>query len=85
VVTVDCGSTSTEALAHAAAQGIDVIVADHHLPSTPLPPATALINPRRPDDRYPDKDLCGAGVAHALLRGLSWTDAALDPDAGLDL
>ena len=56
--------------------GIDVIVTDHHLPEAELPPAVAVVNPNRRDCGYPDKNLCGAGVAlklaEALLRTLGW-------------
>ncbi len=50
--------------------GIDVIVTDHHLPETELPPALAVLNPNRPDCAYPDKSLCGAGVALKLVQAV---------------
>ena len=64
---------------HASALGIDVIVTDHHLPEAELPPALAVLNPNRPDCSYPEKNLCGAGVAFklidALVRRLGWETA----------
>lgn len=85
LVTVDCGSSSHPALRRAVELGMDVIVTDHHPPHGPPPPALALLNPRAVGEGYPDHDLCGAGVAHALLRALAADGADLDPDAGLDL
>jgi len=69
IVTCDCGTTAHEAVARARAAGLDVIVTDHHLPGD-LPPANAVINPRRPDCPSVSKDLCGAGVAFKLVQGL---------------
>jgi single-stranded-DNA-specific exonuclease len=76
IVSVDTGIRAAEVVRHAASLGIDVIVTDHHLPETELPPALAVLNPNRPDCRYPEKNLCGAGVAfklaQALLATLDW-------------
>src|SRR5205085_10875478 len=60
----------TEVVKHASALGIDVIVTDHHLPEAELPPALAVLNPNRPDCTYPEKNLCGAGVALKLVEAL---------------
>ncbi|HWB99666.1 MAG TPA: DHHA1 domain-containing protein, partial [Bryobacteraceae bacterium] len=49
---------------------IDVIITDHHLPETELPPALAVLNPNRPGCPYPEKNLCGVGVAFKLVQGL---------------
>ncbi len=76
IVSVDTGIRAGETVRRAAAQGIDVIITDHHLPEEELPPAWAVLNPNRPDCEYPNKDLCGAGVAFklasVLLEGLDW-------------
>lgn len=71
LVTVDCGIRSVEEVARAQALGVDVIVTDHHLPGPELPPAHAVVNPRRPDCRYVFKDLCGACVAFKLAWSLA--------------
>ncbi|MYI44941.1 MAG: single-stranded-DNA-specific exonuclease RecJ, partial [Gemmatimonadetes bacterium] len=63
LVTVDCGIAALEPVRLAADAGVDVIVTDHHAPGPCLPDALAVVNPNRPDCSYPNKDLCGAGVA----------------------
>ena len=50
--------------------GIDLIITDHHEPDTELPVAVAVINPRRHDCDYPDKNLAGVGVALKLVQAL---------------
>lgn len=70
VVSVDTGIRARAVVEHAQTLGIDVIVTDHHLPEESLPPALAVINPNRPDCQYPDKNLCGAGVAFKLVQAL---------------
>ncbi|HTB18619.1 MAG TPA: single-stranded-DNA-specific exonuclease RecJ [Bryobacteraceae bacterium] len=76
IISVDTGIRASEVVREARERGIDVIVTDHHLPDAELPPALAVLNPNRRDCRYPDKNLCGAGVAfklvHALLATLGW-------------
>ena len=76
IVSVDSGIRAAEVVARANAVGIDVIVTDHHLPDAQLPPALAVLNPNRPGCEYPEKNLCGAGVAfklvQALLASLRW-------------
>lgn len=73
IVTCDCGITANSAVAAARAAGIDVIVTDHHLPGDELPPANAVIDPRRPDCKSEDKNLCGTGVAFKLAQALVQT------------
>jgi single-stranded-DNA-specific exonuclease len=70
IVTCDCGITAIETVAAARAAGMDVIVTDHHLPGDALPPASAVLDPRRPDCPSEDKDLCGTGVAFKLAQAL---------------
>ena len=70
VVSVDCGIRSQAAAARARELGIDLIVTDHHEPDAVLPPALAVINPKRPDCDYPEKNLAGVGVALKLVQAL---------------
>jgi len=70
IVSVDTGIRASEVVMRANELGIDVIVTDHHLPETDLPPALAVLNPSRPDCIYPEKNLCGAGVAFKLVQAL---------------
>ena len=76
IVSVDTGIRANDVVKHAAGLGIDCIVTDHHLPETELPRAVAVLNPNRPDCGYPEKNLCGAGVAlklmDALVRAAGW-------------
>ena len=71
VISVDCGIRSPDEALHARTIGLDLIITDHHHPSEgPLPPATAVINPKQPGDVYPDKDLAGVGIAYKLAEAL---------------
>ena len=70
VVSVDTGIRAAEVVRHANSLGIDVIVTDHHLPDADIPPALAVLNPNRPGCPYPNKHLCGAGVAFKLVQAL---------------
>lgn len=69
IVTVDCGSTSHEALAEAARQDVDVVVIDHHQMASELPVAHALVNPNREDDLSGLGHLCACGVVFMVLAG----------------
>ena len=71
IVSVDTGIRANAVVEHARTLGIDVIVTDHHLPESELPPAVAVLNPNRPDCDYPEKNLCGAGVAFKLMDALA--------------
>jgi single-stranded-DNA-specific exonuclease len=70
IISVDTGIRAGEVVRTASALGIDVIVTDHHLPEAELPPALAVLNPNRRDCAYPEKNLCGAGVALKLIQAL---------------
>jgi len=71
LVTVDCGILAHGAVEEAKAQGLDVIVTDHHPPGEELPGALAVLNPSRGDSLYPNSDLCGTGVAFKLCQALA--------------
>lgn len=76
VVTVDNGISAVEEAACAKELGLDLIITDHHLPGDTLPDAIAVVDPKRPDDESPFKDLCGAGVAFKLCAALEGCDPA---------
>jgi single-stranded-DNA-specific exonuclease len=70
VISVDCGIRGAEAARRARELGLDLIITDHHEPDRELPPALAVINPKRADCSYPDKYLAGVGVALKLVQAL---------------
>ncbi len=69
-ISVDCGIRGVEAARRARELGLDLIITDHHEPDTELPDAVAVINPKRHDCTYPDKNLAGVGVALKLVQAL---------------
>src|SRR5580765_5347086 len=70
IVSVDCGIRGAEAARRARDLGVDLVITDHHEPDVELPPALAVINPKRHDCAYPDKYLAGVGVALKLVQAL---------------
>ncbi len=70
IISVDTGIRAAEVVRRAHELSIDVIITDHHLPEADLPPALAVLNPNRPDCHYPEKNLCGVGVAFKLVQAL---------------
>ncbi len=70
IVSVDCGIRATEAACRARDLGLDLIITDHHEPDAEVPPAFAVINPKRPGCAYPEKMLAGVGVAFKLVQAL---------------
>ena len=70
IVSVDCGIRAPEAARRARELGVDLIITDHHEPDAELPDACAVVNPKRHDCSYPDKNLAGVGVALKLVQAL---------------
>jgi single-stranded-DNA-specific exonuclease len=71
IIILDCGIKAIEEIAYAKEQGIDFIICDHHVPDDTLPPAVAVINPKRQDDTYPFKHLCGCGVGFKFMQAFA--------------
>lgn len=71
IITVDTGITAGEEVNFAKEHGIDIIITDHHECKDSVPDATAVINPKRVDCKYPFKDLAGVGVAFKLICALN--------------
>ncbi|MGQ9863306.1 MAG: single-stranded-DNA-specific exonuclease RecJ [Bacteroidia bacterium] len=67
VLTLDCGTNDHPALEYLKAQGIPVIICDHHEVQGAVAPHYAFLNPKQPGETYPFRDLCGAGVTYKLL------------------
>ncbi len=87
VITVDCGIRAVPQAEHARQIGLDLIITDHHTPGADLPEVVALINPKQPDDAYPEKNLAGVGVAFKLASALlnRFPAPKLTPEHLLDL
>ncbi len=73
VVSVDTGIREVETVERGNQLGIDTIITDHHLPDVAPPPALVVLNPNQPHCPYPEKNLCGVGVAFKLAQGLLGT------------
>lgn len=71
MITVDCGITGADEVAHARNLGIDVIISDHHERGKDLPDAVAILDPKQPECGYPFKELAGVGVAFKLVQAVS--------------
>ena len=85
LVTVDCGSSSTEEVEVASSLGVDVIVTDHHTLSDNPPTTIALVNPSRGDSNYPYGGLTGAGLSFKLVEALWSALGRPRPDHFLEL
>ncbi len=87
LITVDCGISSVAEVARASELGMRVIITDHHQVPEVLPDAAAIINPHRPTDPYPYKELAGVGIAWKLVVAYlqRYPNPEIDPDQWLDL
>jgi len=70
IITIDCGIADVEPAEHAKKLNIDLIITDHHIPGQKLPSAYAIVNPKQIDCDYPEKMLCGSGVAFKLIQAI---------------
>ena len=71
IIILDCGIKAVEEITYAKEQGIDFIICDHHVPDEEMPPAVAILNPKREDDSYPFKQLCGCGVGFKFMQAFA--------------
>ena len=81
IITCDNGIAAFEQVRHAKEKGMTVVVTDHHeVPfetedngekKEVLPPADAVIDPKRKDGSYPFSEICGAVVAYKFLQVLT--------------
>lgn len=71
IIILDCGIKALEEIAYAKELGIDFIICDHHVPDEKMPPAVAILNPKRKDDTYPFKHLCGCGVGFKFMQAFA--------------
>lgn len=77
IITVDCGISNVQEIAHANELGLDVIVTDHHNPPATLPDAAVFLDPKLEDSGYPFKDISGAAVAFKLAEALRFRKSEL--------
>lgn len=74
VISVDCGIKAHTVASYAQQFGIDLIITDHHIPEGEIPSAFAVLNPKRRDCPYPEKNLAGCGVAFKLAQALIYEE-----------
>jgi single-stranded-DNA-specific exonuclease len=68
IITVDCSVSCREEVAYARERGVDTIITDHHEPPPEIPPAVAVLDPKRSDSKYPFRELAGCGVAYRFMQ-----------------
>ncbi len=83
IVTVDCGTTSNEAVEEAIRQGMDVVVTDHHVAGSDFPSQAIQVNPQQDGCTYPFRHLCGAGLAFKLAQAVFRRSGREEPLAAL--
>ena len=71
IIVLDCGIKAIQEIAYAKERGIDFIICDHHVPDEVMPPAVAILNPKREDSTYPFKHLCGCGVGFKFMQAFA--------------
>ena len=71
IIILDCGIKAVKEIEYAKSLGIDFIICDHHVPDEVMPPAVAILNPKRADDSYPFKQLCGCGVGFKFMQAFA--------------
>jgi len=71
IIALDCGVKAVEKIVYANERGVDFIICDHHLPGEEIPAAVAVLDPKRADCPYPDKNLSGCGVGFKLMQAFS--------------
>lgn len=71
IIVLDCGIKAVEEIAYAREKGIDFIICDHHVPDEVLPPAVAILNPKRHDSHYPYSHLSGCGVGFKFMQAFA--------------
>jgi len=88
IIAADCGVRALKPIAAARAGGADVIVIDHHEPGPELPAEALIVNPKRSDSSYPERELAAVGlcfkVASAVCEALDVSQSSLQR-AFLDL
>ncbi|MBR5531076.1 MAG: single-stranded-DNA-specific exonuclease RecJ [Bacteroidaceae bacterium] len=71
IIVLDCGIKAVEEISYARDLGVDFIICDHHVPDEILPPAIAILNPKRQDNHYPYTHLSGCGVGFKLMQAFA--------------
>jgi len=71
IIVLDCGIKAVKEIDYARTLDIDVVICDHHVPDDELPPAVAILNPKREDSTYPYDQLCGCGVGFKYMQAFA--------------